>query len=193
MTEVEIEDNLKMDWIREKVRKAACRFSEHVVRFLVTGKISFQEITTALNNGRIIEVHRNPKRVDSLLILGSSNAKPVHVMCADGYKDCLVVLFAYIPKPPIWDAPNIRRTTGGKHMSPASRYCFFCGGELEEITVGNFDYRLEGQLYVIKNVPAGLCQQCGEKYITSEAAQRISKQIERGNYTGTEMVHVLEY
>jgi YgiT-type zinc finger domain-containing protein len=193
VTEIEIEDNMKIDWIREKVREAACRFSEHVVRSLVTGKISFQEITAALSNGQIIEIHRNPKRADSFLILGLSNAKPVHVMCADGDNDCLVVLFAYIPTPPVWDTPKKRRTTGGNRMSPASGYCFFCGGELKEITVGNFDYRLEGQLYVIKNVPAGLCQQCGEKYITAEAAQRISGQIETGNYTGTEAVHILEY
>ena len=193
MTETEIEDNLKMDRIRKKVRDTACQLSEHVVRTLVTGKISFQEIAAALNNGRIIEIHSNPKRADSLLILGSSNAKPVHVMCADGDKDDLVVLFAYIPTPPIWDTPEKRRTTGGNCMSPASGYCFFCGGELKKITVGNFDYRLEGQLYVIKNVPAALCQECGEKYITAKAAERISGQIETRNYTGTETVHVLEY
>ena len=71
--------------------------------------------------------------------------------------------------------------------------CFFCGGDIDSITVGNFDYRLEGKLYVIKDTPAGLCLQCGEKYVTAETAQRINALIEAGKFSGTDVVRVMAY
>jgi YgiT-type zinc finger domain-containing protein len=78
-------------------------------------------------------------------------------------------------------------------MSDTIRKCYFCAGELENIVVGNFDYRLEGNLYVIKQVPASLCLQCGEKYVSGETARKIDMQIAEGNYSGTEIVRVLEF
>ena len=78
-------------------------------------------------------------------------------------------------------------------MENPFRKCFFCGGEVESITVGNFDYRLAGNLYVIKNTPAGLCLQCGEKYVTADTAQKINAMIEAGNFSGTEEVRVMEF
>ncbi len=78
-------------------------------------------------------------------------------------------------------------------MSEKIKSCFFCGGEIKDITVGNFDYRLEGQLYVIKKVPAGLCQQCGEKYVETEVARTMNALIEEERFSGTEDVRVIEY
>lgn len=78
-------------------------------------------------------------------------------------------------------------------MSETIRKCYFCAGELKDILVGNFDYRLEGELYVIKQVPASLCLGCGEKYVSGETAKKIDMQICAANYSGTELVKVLEY
>lgn len=78
-------------------------------------------------------------------------------------------------------------------MDDKLQKCFFCNGKIKQITVGNFDYRLEGQLYVVKNVPAGLCVQCGEKYISASSALIINDKIEAGRYAGTEKVFTLEY
>jgi len=53
--------------------------------------------------------------------------------------------------------------------------CHFCGGEVLEkrITV---DYRWGDELVaVIKNVPAGVCQVCGEQYLKAD----IVKEMER--------------
>ena len=158
----------------------------------MAGKISILEIEDAILNGKIIEIHQNLKRGRSALVLGYSRQKPIHVMCTDGKNDWLVVLFAYVPRTPIWDDPKHRKQ-GDKPMSDTSNICFFCGGGLKEITFASFDYRLEGQLYVIKNIPAGLCQQCGEKYITAAAAKKINHLIDAGNYSGTEEIRVLKY
>lgn len=186
-------DVLTIDWIRDRTKSACYHISEHVIRFLVAGKISVQEIEDAVLNGNIIEIHQNPERGDSALVLGFSEGKPVHVKCADGENDWLVILFAYSPVPPIWDDPEHRSLQGGKFMDDTLKSCYFCGGKIKRITVGNFDYRLEGLLYVIKNVPAGICLQCGEKYVTAEAAKKINQIVDAGNYLGTEEVRVLEY
>ena len=52
--------------------------------------------------------------------------------------------------------------------------CYFCRGKViqQQVTI---DYRWGDTLVVIKDVPAGLCQQCGEKYISSD----VYKQLER--------------
>lgn len=54
--------------------------------------------------------------------------------------------------------------------------CSICGGEVKEDRV-ELDYRYKGKLYIFKDVPAGVCQQCGEKYLTSKVAKEIERKI----------------
>jgi YgiT-type zinc finger domain-containing protein len=55
--------------------------------------------------------------------------------------------------------------------------CSFCGGEVKEGKV-ELDYRYQGKLFVFQNVPAGVCQQCGEKYLTAKIAKEIEHRIQ---------------
>ncbi len=52
--------------------------------------------------------------------------------------------------------------------------CYFCKARVvqQQITI---DYRWGENLFVIKDVPAGVCQQCGEKYLASD----VYKELER--------------
>lgn len=54
--------------------------------------------------------------------------------------------------------------------------CSFCGGEVKEDKV-ELDYRSKGKLYIFKDVSAGVCQQCGEKYLTAKVAKEIEYRI----------------
>lgn len=54
--------------------------------------------------------------------------------------------------------------------------CSFCGGEVNNSKV-ELDYRYKGNLYIFQNVPAGLCCQCGEKYLTAKIAKEIERKI----------------
>jgi len=66
--------------------------------------------------------------------------------------------------------------------------CFFCGGKVieEKITV---DYRWgEEFLAVFKNVPAGVCQVCGEQYFKSE----IVKEMERVVHSKEEAKEIIQ-
>lgn len=55
--------------------------------------------------------------------------------------------------------------------------CWYCKGEvtLQKITI---DRRWKGDLYVIENVPAGVCRQCGEKYFTAHVSAQIDAVIQ---------------
>jgi len=50
--------------------------------------------------------------------------------------------------------------------------CYYCGGETKPELVT--DLYAEGKLYLaIENVPAEVCQQCGERYYSPEVTQRL--------------------
>jgi YgiT-type zinc finger domain-containing protein len=55
--------------------------------------------------------------------------------------------------------------------------CSFCGGEVKNEQV-ELDYRYQGKLFIFKEVPAGVCQQCGEKYLTAKVAEEIERRIQ---------------
>ena len=55
--------------------------------------------------------------------------------------------------------------------------CSFCGGEVKEDKV-ELDYRYQEELFIFQNVPAGVCQQCGEKYLSAKVAKEIEHRIQ---------------
>lgn len=52
--------------------------------------------------------------------------------------------------------------------------CTFCGGEVREMRI-DYDYRRKGQLLIMKNVPAGVCTQCGEKYFKPDVLREMDR------------------
>ena len=54
--------------------------------------------------------------------------------------------------------------------------CSFCGGEVKEEKV-EMDYHYQGKLFIFQNVPAGVCQQCGEKFLTAKVAKEIERRV----------------
>jgi YgiT-type zinc finger domain-containing protein len=193
MQSEDIAEFREMEWFGRRVKESCYMLSEHALRFMVSGTISVRDIETVLLTGRVLEEHRNPMRAASYIVYGASGGKDIHIVCADGGNNCLVVLLAYLPAMPVWSSPMQRRNLGGETMTDHIGFCFFCGGTLEEIVAGNYDYRHEGRMYVIKRLPATLCAQCGEKYIRADVGKKIDALINGKTFTGTEMVHVVDY
>ena len=52
--------------------------------------------------------------------------------------------------------------------------CVYCGGQVDEKTV-DIDYRYHGQLFIIENVTAGVCCQCGEQFFKAEVARKLEE------------------
>jgi len=52
--------------------------------------------------------------------------------------------------------------------------CYFCKGRVVEEKV-TIDFRWGHKLKVMEDVPAGVCQQCGEKYIQAAVYKAMEK------------------
>ena len=52
--------------------------------------------------------------------------------------------------------------------------CAFCGGDIEQSLVTYVRER-NGDFLVVENVPAGVCQQCGEREYDFEVAARLER------------------
>ena len=180
-------------WIKSRTKEKAYFISEHIIRNLTQRNFSIAEIETVLLSGAILETHQHPHRNNAYLVLGYAKDKPIHVMCTKDDNGNLVVLYAYVPSEPTWTDEKTRNQINHQKMDKKQMKCFFCNSEIKSITVGNFDFRWEGDLYVIKSVPAGLCVQCGEKYISAEASRKIVAIIEKNDLIEKGEVLVFEY
>lgn len=52
--------------------------------------------------------------------------------------------------------------------------CYYCGGDVLELEV-DLDFRWGGRLFIIERVPAGVCQQCGEKFFTAAVSEELDR------------------
>jgi len=79
-------------------------------------------------------------------------------------------------------------------MAEKERYdnCSFCGGEViaQQVKV---DYWWKGKLTIIENVPAGVCQQCGEEYYDGKVAEKMEQIVKSKESIRTIPVPVKEY
>lgn len=180
-------------WVQQCLRTGAFTLSEHVIRFILFGKITMAVIEQAVLTGSIVEVRINRKRQESWLIRGNVKDQKVKVLCTKDTNGQMVILLVLWSGPLTWAEIGWIETQRGEDMSDSIGQCYFCGGTIKPVIVGNFDYRLEGRLYVVKNVPAGLCLDCGEKYVSSETAEKINALVGAGQFNGTESVHVIAF
>jgi YgiT-type zinc finger domain-containing protein len=71
--------------------------------------------------------------------------------------------------------------------------CYFCKGKVVEQQI-TIDYRWGDTLVVIKDVPSGVCEQCGEKYLSSDVykeLERVAKN--KSHLSGKMTVDILNF
>ncbi|EFK09386.1 YgiT-type zinc finger domain protein [delta proteobacterium NaphS2] len=187
----EVDDALTL--ARDAIISGHYDVSEHVVRSITGGGINIREIEDAVIKGKVIEIRDNPMRGRSFLTVGGSLEKEIHVVFANQKSGLFLIVMAYYPSPLIWKDSENRLPEGENAVNDAHENCFFCGERIKDITVGNFDYRLEGKLFVVKDVPAGLCLGCGEKYVSAKTAKRIGELVAQDKDIGREDVLVFKF
>jgi YgiT-type zinc finger domain-containing protein len=64
-------------------------------------------------------------------------------------------------------------------MSRTYSNCFYCGGEVEEQCMPR-ELRWQEKWYILEDVPVGVCQQCGEKFLKPEVAKAIDRILHEG-------------
>jgi YgiT-type zinc finger domain-containing protein len=64
--------------------------------------------------------------------------------------------------------------------------CYYCGGKVVEKKV-EWDYRRKGRHFIFRDVPAGVCLQCGEKFFRPEISRQMDEAYQNGE---TKHLHV---
>jgi YgiT-type zinc finger domain-containing protein len=67
--------------------------------------------------------------------------------------------------------------------------CSVCGAKVEQQNI-TYTQTVGGQVYIVEDVPALVCSQCGEIYLTPETVDAIQEQIEHGQAVETRQVPV---
>jgi YgiT-type zinc finger domain-containing protein len=67
--------------------------------------------------------------------------------------------------------------------------CSVCGANLKNQVI-TCTQTIDGDVYIVEDVPALGCSQCGEIYLTPKTVDAIREQIEHGQATGTRQVPV---
>lgn len=70
--------------------------------------------------------------------------------------------------------------------------CFFCKGQTVETTT-KFIVDLGRCVVIVKNVPARVCQQCGESSFSDEVAQQLERIVEAVKHSIMSEVAIIEY
>lgn len=77
-------------------------------------------------------------------------------------------------------------------MDAAFADCIYCGGQVRERTATR-EVRWKGELYLVEQVPMGVCDQCGERFLKSDVAKASDRLLASGKPTRTASVPVLTY
>ncbi|PIV52344.1 MAG: YgiT-type zinc finger domain-containing protein [Elusimicrobia bacterium CG_4_10_14_0_8_um_filter_37_32] len=73
----------------------------------------------------------------------------------------------------------MKKHVGGEYMNKSYKYdnCNFCGGRVSERRVQKACWWGEKLLAIVDNVPAGVCEQCGEKYYRAVILRQVENLI----------------
>ncbi|HLC41303.1 MAG TPA: type II toxin-antitoxin system MqsA family antitoxin [Methylomirabilota bacterium] len=77
-------------------------------------------------------------------------------------------------------------------MEPKFADCIYCGGQVVARTATR-EVRWQDELYIIEQVPMGVCRQCGERFLKPEVAKAIDKLLQTRQATRTVTIPVLTY
>ena len=74
-------------------------------------------------------------------------------------------------------------------MSHERSRCSACGGSLDQRSI-TYPLSKGDEVYIVENVTAWICRQCGEQYLASDTVDAIRDQIELGQPFTTRQVPV---
>ena len=86
-------------------------FTRHAILRMNTGAIARAEIDRILVSGDVIERYPDDEPYPSVLLLGWSEARPIHVVAAHNTaEEEIIIVTAYRPDPERWDSAfRVRR------------------------------------------------------------------------------------
>jgi hypothetical protein len=102
-----------IDEIKEKVSKNEDYYTLHAEIERKADDLTFYQIEEAILAGDILEQYPDDGRGESCLVIGFSENIPIHIVCGKrGEK--IVIITAYVPKPPKFIDPWTRSREYGR-------------------------------------------------------------------------------
>jgi len=154
-----------LDIIKRNIVTGAWYFTAHALKQCDKRGIDIEQLLFSLIQGEIIEDYPNDPRGHSCLILSYIDNEPVHTVCGlTGEKT--VFITAYFQELPKWVSERRRRESVNN--------CKICQGNIEKKRV-TVEREWKGKKIIIEDVPAMVCEQCGESYFDSETTMQMEK------------------
>ncbi len=138
----------------------------HAIQRMFERDISEETIENIIRNGNIIEEYNNDKPYPSYLILGFVKEKPIHIVYAEN-ADQIIIITTYIPESTKWE--------NNYQYEDKKMKCMIC--KHGETVSGTTTITLEraSSTVVFKDVPALVCNNCGEKYVDQKTTKSLLK------------------
>ncbi|MBI1870869.1 MAG: DUF4258 domain-containing protein [Chlamydiae bacterium] len=102
---------MDIEWIKSQIRTETYLWSLHADEERRNDQLKVDEVTSALLNGKILEIYPRDRRGASCLIYGKSGNSPVHIVCGKNILGRLVIITVYKPRMPKWKTPTERSKT----------------------------------------------------------------------------------
>lgn len=128
-------------------------------------EISARDIRNVLTPGEVIEDYPDDKPFPSRLIAGQSSGRPIHVVAAWNCEDDqTIVITVYQPDLDIFGA----RVSEEKNMK-----CTICRQGETRPGKTTVTFERDNLTFVVKGVPADICDNCGEEYVDEETTAKL--------------------
>lgn len=164
--------------VSEHIQSERYEFYGHALIEAKKDGVRASDILHVLMTGKVIEEY--PDRGRLLVYWEMPDHLPLHVVYDLSDEDVMYIPTVYIPSQEGWIKFQIRKgRTGKKEMSDTKkiRKCPECGGNVEPgktEMVYDLQYRVR-----INNVPANICDKCGEVFLVGRVASELDRLVDR--------------
>ena len=100
---------MNIDELQKCIQHNRYEISLHAQEERCEEEITLHDIEEAFIHGEIIEDYPDDQRGHSCLVLGYSQNRPIHIVCAILPNKWLRIITIYIPQKPKWINPEQRR------------------------------------------------------------------------------------
>jgi hypothetical protein len=98
-----------LESIRQQAATESVRISQHAHQEMVEELIRLEDLFQAIAGGQILENYPEHRRGACCLLHGIDSAgRDIHLVCTTA-QPMLIIITAYLPKPPKWISPTQRK------------------------------------------------------------------------------------
>ena len=158
-------------------------YSKHAIQRIFERNITIEEIEHTIENGITVKDYPDDKPYPSKLVLSTAGNQPLHVVFALHEEKC-VIITAYRPDLYEWNEDFI---TKRKQMT-----CLICKTGTYKSGFTTVVLTKGDSAIIIKQVPAEVCDQCGEYILSDEVTKKIMSMANEAWNKGSE-VEIIKY